>query len=230
VGLSGVFTEPFQDNFGSVAATALASIGGTARARVENFEYRDIVSFKSAQTNLVGREAENGVHSTLTTTTIEGLNVMNVLLVDRIVLRMASLHFMDPKAEASIRFVGSHFDNLRVAGQDVDIHYDAQVLAEWNTFSRAKRGYLERYPDKQKDEDDIDTLPLSIVDAVRVTDGLSTQGNRIDFPDFGSIYLGEVVIQEEQRRITMMRVVLGCPHHGIMCMADGDGNDQPINP
>ena len=228
VGLSASFQKPYVESLGSIASTALAITGGVASARETNYKYRDILSFSLAETHLIGHETtEQGVHNTLTTTTIEGLNVMNVLMADRIVLRMASRHFMDD-AEAAHTFVGSHIENLRIGGHAVDINYDSSVLAEWDTFSKAKAGFQKRRPDRQDLASH--TLPMSIVTAVSAPPGMVTEGNRIDFPEFGSIYLGEVFIKDGQRRITMMRLALGCPVRGDVTIADGDGNGQPINP
>ena len=228
VGLSATFQKPYVENLCSLASTALPITGGVASAREVNFKYRDILSFCNAETHLVGQETgEPGVHNTLTTTTIEGLNVMNVLMADRVVLRMASKHYMD-QTEAVHTFVGSHIENLRIGGHPVDIKYDAEVLADWDTFSKAKSGFQKRRPDRKDLLEH--TLPMSIISTLSVPPGMASEGNRIDFPEFGSIYLGEVFIKEGQRRITMMRLALGCPVRGDICIADGDGNGQPINP
>ena len=103
-----------------------------------------------AETHLVGNTGtEPGVFTTLTTTTVECLNVMNVLTADRIVLRMSSRHFMD-YSEPTFTFLGSHIENLRLGGYPVEIKYDAEVLAEWDTFTKAKEGYRKRYPEQQR--------------------------------------------------------------------------------
>jgi hypothetical protein len=227
VGLAATFQKPYVESIPALASTALAITGGVAVAREEYFKYREILSFCSAETHLVGNAgSEPGVHTTLTTTTIEGLNIMNVLMADRIVLRMSSRHFMDD-TEASLTFVGSHIENLRIGGHPVDISYDAGVLADWDTFSKARDGFAKRFPNKK---DPGATLPMSIVSAVSAPPGVTAEGNRLDFPEFGSVYLGEVFVKEGQRRITLMRVALGCAVKGDVTIADGDGNGQPINP
>lgn len=227
VGLAATFQKPFAENVGSLASTALAVTGGVTSAREANFKYRDILSFSLAETHLEGNAgSEPGVFTTLTTTTVENLNVRNVLMADRIVLRMSSRHFMD-HSEPVFTFLGSQIENLRLGGSPVDIKNDGEVLAEWDTFSKARGGYRKRYPARK---DPGSTLPLSIIAAVSAPSGMVAEGNRIDFPDFGSIYLGEVFIKEGKRRLTMMRLALGSPVRGDVTIADGDGNGAPIDP
>jgi hypothetical protein len=50
--------------------------------------------------------------------------------------------------------------------------------------------------------------------------GATIAGNMIDVPDFGRIYFGEVLISEEERRLTMVRFDLGSPSAG---RASGSG-------
>jgi hypothetical protein len=227
VGLGATFQKPYVENIGSLASAALAVTGGVASGSECEFKYRDILSFGLAKTHLVGNPGTDpGVFSTLTTTMVEWLNVMNVLMTDRIVMRMASRHFMD-YSEPIFTFLGSHIENLRLGGFPVEIKYDAEVLAEWDTFTKAKEGYRKRYPERK---DPGDTVPLSIVAEISAGPGMKTENNRIDFPEFGSIYLGEAFIKRNGRRLTMMRLALGCPVRGDVTIADGDGNGAPINP
>jgi hypothetical protein len=227
VGLSGVCRRPYSEHVPPVAWSVLPATGGTASAREENVRYRDILSIAKIETTVTGEpHTTPGCHKTETTVTIDGLNVRDILTADRIVGRMSARHFMDG-GEACITFEGSEIVNLRIGGDPVDIQYDHPVRSEWDTFTKAKGGHRERHP---KRSDPGHTLPWTIVSKLAAPAGTTVDGHCLYIPDFGTIYLGEVIIKDGHRRITMMRLALGSPVDADLNISDGDGNGQPINP
>jgi hypothetical protein len=60
--------------------------------------------------------------------------------------------------------------------------------------------------------------------------GSIVQGNKVQIPGFGTVYLGEFVIAPSQRSITMLRVKLGCPVAGNVLMGFAAGNGMPYPP
>jgi hypothetical protein len=48
--------------------------------------------------------------------------------------------------------------------------------------------------------------------------------NGLRIKDFGTLYLGEFRISKYARRLTMLRVELGCDREGSVSFADGAGN------
>src|SRR5215831_8902264 len=90
-GVSGRITAPFQDLIEVQAASALPHTGGYSAARVENFRYKEILSFRSSTTLTIGSFSEDKrKYNTLATTTVEGLNILDAVTADRIVARLAS--------------------------------------------------------------------------------------------------------------------------------------------
>jgi hypothetical protein len=94
--------------------------GGHGCARVDNFRFREFISFKAGYTHVSGSPDKDESNNTLVTATLEGLNMMDVLTADRVVSRLFSKH---PKgvAEGRITMHGSKFENLRICGHPANI-------------------------------------------------------------------------------------------------------------
>ena len=58
--------------------------------RVEGFRHKEILSFGSAYTEVVGTEPEDGVYETLALSVVEKFNLLDVVTCDRIVARLTS--------------------------------------------------------------------------------------------------------------------------------------------
>src|SRR6266852_5081833 len=91
VALGGRITRPFNELLEVQAATALPIGGGHGRAHVENFRFKQIASFRSAQAQVAGSEsADKDSYATLAAVTIEGLSVLDVVTARAIVSRISS--------------------------------------------------------------------------------------------------------------------------------------------
>jgi hypothetical protein len=222
--LSGSFRKPFAEHLETQAGSTLSATGGVSKGRVEKFRHRDVVSCDAAYTTAVGH-GDNDLHTTLVTATVEGLNVLNMVTADRVVTRIASRHKLDG-SEPSILTIGSYIDNLKIAGQRVEFEYDADFLSNWDTFAMAHQGasskpHAKAYPNM---------VGASIIYNIKPLAGLKVDGNRIDFEEFGSIYLGELYIWPDRRKLSMMRLALGCSHEGDVTICDSDGNGGGFPP
>jgi hypothetical protein len=228
--LSGSLRRPFNEQIQTQAGSALSATGGVANGRVEKFRHRDLISCDAAYTTAVGHSDDEtlttpATHTTLVTATVEGLNVLNMVTADRVVTRIASVHNADGTSEPRILTVGSYIDNLKIAGQHVELHYDANYVTNWDTFKKAQEG-TPAGPHKHEH-----LIHASIIRDLEAPDGLTLEdGNCIVFPEFGRIYLGELFIWPDRRKLSMMRLVLGCSHEGDVTICDGDGNGGTYPP
>jgi len=59
---------------------------------------------------------------------------------------------------------------------------------------------------------------------------ITIDGNRITIPEFGSVYLGEMFASPNEKRLSMMRVMLGSPEGGEVEVAGGDSNGHTFPP
>src|SRR5690348_12281810 len=121
VAASGTITLPVHESIEIQASIALPPHGGHGTSRSENFRHRNLVSFHHAESHVVGSRSElDQAHGSLSSVVIEGLNVMNVVTCDRLVMRLTTKH-PDQGGEPTFMLHGSHFDNLRIAGHKIDV-------------------------------------------------------------------------------------------------------------
>jgi hypothetical protein len=256
--IGGVFRRPFVDVLESQAATALPITGGIGNKTETNFNFRDTVKFESASTQVTGTQnPDDGSYNTLATTTIVGLNIANMVMADRIVARISTIHSADD-TETRVQPTGSEFVGLRIGGEPINPELDLPLFTDLNTSAKFKQrwerdkafkddmrarflwGKLEdsapqhlkaRYKwqsDPSALPESQGIMPCSLVKSVKSTT-LKVYGNVIVVPDFGTIYLGEYLVKESSRRLTMMRLMLGSPMEGdiTVCGIEGNGTLFP---
>ena len=80
------------------------------------FRVEGIISYASARTQVSGHASKkhDGASVTLSTSVVENLNVLIVVTADRVVAQVSTTHFPDVYAP-SVTFLGTHFENLRIA-------------------------------------------------------------------------------------------------------------------
>ncbi len=151
--IGGVFRRPFVDVLESQGATALPITGGVGSATKKDFNFRDVVKFQEASTQVSGsRDPKDGSFNTMVTTTVIGLNIANMVTADRIVARIATVHSADD-TETRVTPSGSEFVGLRVAGQPIDPELDLPLFTELDTSAKFK----DRYKKDRKFKDDMRT-------------------------------------------------------------------------
>ncbi len=231
--LGGRFTRPFSQPLNAQAATSLPVSGGYGSAHVDNFRFEHLLSFRSASSQVAGSHHDaDGSHTTLATSIIEGLNVLDMVTADRVVARL-SIHHPPDHGESTFVFLGSRFENLVIAGFPVHVEMHPHLSTRYATSEDFKKHAL-----KDKDlcriaregfqcgsksglpESEGRTLcSLALKIQVSSTE-LSVRGHVIVVPDFGAVHLAELMIDGRSRHLTMLRLVLGSPVGGEF---DGGG-------
>jgi hypothetical protein len=86
------------------------------------FRLEGVLSYQSAYTQVAGHRSPKQGHgfTTLATAVVEKLNILEVLTVDRIVSQISTDH-PDDDRPPTVTFLGTHFENLRIAGHEVDV-------------------------------------------------------------------------------------------------------------
>jgi hypothetical protein len=148
IGAAGRLERPFADLIEVQASVALPQIGGRASARSAAFQYRDLIRFDVAHTQVTGSTCDGddcgydgNVHSTHLQATIEGLNVMHMVTADRIVANLVSTSGPDAESEPAVRLIGTRFENLRIAGIPVMVDLATDLLDSYDTHSALASGY-----------------------------------------------------------------------------------------
>ncbi len=142
-GLAGHITNPFQHVIESQAPSALSSVGGYSGARVPGFRFKEVISFRSAATQVIGDFSEDtDSWDTVVTSTVEGLEILGVVQAERVVARIATRHFRDPQlGPDSIRPLGSQIDGLVIAGVEADIVWNRDLLCNLDTHQKIADAY-----------------------------------------------------------------------------------------
>lgn len=213
IGAAGHITVPFREQIQVQASCALPEIGGYGSAISRDFRYREILKFEVAHSEVTGsefQEEDGAVFATLATSTVEGLNVMDMVTADRVVAHVVS-SFRAADGKRLFHLIGTRFENLKIAGIPVSVNLALDVKnedfpAEGRNRREIARGSLLR----------------------RVESELSRfEGHVIHIDGFGTIRLAELDISPFTRRVTMLEVDLGCPVQGrvMACSIIGDGSD-----
>ena len=238
-GLSGQFDRPLERLIEVQAQTSLPIIGGHGNARVNKFKLEEFLSFEAAYSHVSGSQNQKDMaYTTLVTSTIEGLNILDVVTADRIVARISSQHPTEHK-EPHIVFLGSKFENLRIAGCPVEMELNHELFAKLDTFELIRKeletdaefrkmaedpfqsGLTQKLPDAHG------VLLCSLVKTMKTNcPGVKRHGHCFVVPQFGKVFLGEVVAKHGMRTLTMLRLELGSPVSATAaaaaCMVNGD--------
>jgi hypothetical protein len=249
--LSGHILRPFQETIEVQAAMSLPATGGYGSVRVENFRLKGAVSFKSASTHVMGSfDTQTKNHTTLVSTTIEGLNFLDVVTADRIVMRLASHFHLDNDAEPPacdtephITVLGSHFVNLRIAGCLAKIEFDHELFLRIDTFDAVRKelasnaGFRKMASDPyhtgevQECPGDCGIVLCSLVKDMHVDcPGVKHVGHVLTVPEFGKIYVAELLAEHSCRTLTMLRFELGSPGGGGGTTGSGQSNGKTYPP
>ncbi|MGA9507066.1 MAG: choice-of-anchor P family protein [Candidatus Sulfotelmatobacter sp.] len=142
----GYFEHPIEHTIAPQAPMSLSPSGGYGSAHSENFRLEGIVSYKAASTQVSGRLSKKEGHGwvTLATATVEGLNVLDVVTADRLTAQVSTEHPLEGD-NPRVTFLGTSFENLRIAGCRIDIKVN---------FDICDQGQGNGYPSEPCIEDD----------------------------------------------------------------------------
>ena len=242
--LSGHITHPFDHQIEVQAGMSLPTTGGIGHARVENFRFREYVSFSAAYTYVAGSKRGRDTYTTLVTSVVENLNILDVVTADRVVSRLASHHSLDEKLnqeEPEITLLGSKIDNLKISGCPVQLVFENDLFLRCNTFETLKKEFDGSAGFRKMAADPFVTTPprvpidprgvflCSLVKHMEINcPGVKQVGHAFEVPEFGRVYIGEVLAQYRKRTVTMLRFDLGCPLVGGFVAAQSIGNGHPL--
>ncbi len=125
---------PFKQTIPPQVALAMKGTDGGYRSNwAGEFEVESVASYDQAWTQVAG-SCENegeGPWNTLVSTTVENINILNVVTCDRIVSQI-SLEHPAKGHHPRVSFVGSQFVNLKISGAPVhvDLNFDFCELDE----------------------------------------------------------------------------------------------------
>jgi len=220
--LHGDLIHPLMQEIKPQTNVKLAEHGGYLSEHAEPYRLEGVVSFDRAYTQTAGndndRKPERG-WNTLVTSVVEGLNILEVVTADRVIGQIATHHPQDGYIPR-IHFLGTRFENLRIAGHPVKIYLhpghpyhldhpesDTPYTQHPGFLERVKSHFdrisgsegvpeklLERYNQLPATSEKEESIECSLVTQVEDLPFGRCYGHVIDIPDFGKIHLAVVKI------------------------------------
>lgn len=221
--LSGHLRLPLEHHIKPQVHTHLPKEGGYFSHCAEHFMLESVLSFRSAYTHVAGNinPKPGGGWTTLVTTAIEGLNVMEVITADRIVGQTITEHPVEGYVP-TINFLGTRFENLRIAGFPVDLDLNMNFLGPKPANDAAythdpaligrissQLGRVGEHPDLPAElqqrynrlsaslGSQPEEVECSLVNRAAGAYPGHSSGHVITIPDFGTMILGQVTIKHE---------------------------------
>jgi hypothetical protein len=220
--LSGHLRLPLMQEIRAQARIALPESGGYISQHSERFRLEGVLSYSSAYTQVAGNLSTKPGQgwTTLTTSVIEGLNVLDVVTADRVVGQMITEHPLEGYVP-SVNFLGTRFENLRIAGHPVLLETNLNVLGEKPAGDASYAhdpGVTERIASQHKNvlghndlPEDLrerynrlssnlrgsETVECSLVNHATGNFPGRSYGHIIAIPDFGKVVLGKLTVATE---------------------------------
>jgi hypothetical protein len=221
--LSGQLDLPVSQKIEPQANSKLPERGGYVNQRSDGFRVETIISFRSAYSHVSGSKSLKPGRGwdTLTTTVVEGLNVMEVLTADRVVGQTITEHPLRGYVP-TISFLGTRFENLRIAGYPVELEFDHNIFGpkplddapytqDAGVISRVARQYDRIGSNKDLPEElsklynrlsptlgKSEAVECSLVNQAAGRYPGKTFGHIIRVPGFGIITLAKVTVKHEK--------------------------------
>jgi len=219
--LSGNLTLPLEQEVKPPTYVKLNERGGYISQNVENYRLGGVVSFRSAYTQVAGNPDTKTDHgwNTLTTSVLEGLNVLDIVTADRIVCQISTDHPLIGYVP-TVTFLGTRFENLRIAGHQVKLDLDLDILSAKpkkdagylsdRDFQKRANAQRERLKGQKNLPDEIakyygqgassagkpGPIKCSLVNQVEGGYPGRSFGHAIDVPNFGKIYLATLTVEQ----------------------------------
>jgi hypothetical protein len=249
--LTADLEQPLQEKIRPQAAVKLPTDGQYQFSQAEPFHFEGIISYKGGYTQVAGHPSTKTLgFATLSTSVMEGLNVLDVVTADRVVAQISTVHPVYGEGQVpSVTFLGTRFENLRIDGHRVEIERDLDILGpkpaddqsyfdNRDVLARISQQYdiiadtpnlpawaSKEFPKGQPVLNGNGELSLSLVNGLKGSPGFSV-GHIIDVPDFGRIYLGELKVTRTpgdpaKQTIDAYKFQLTMIRLQMGCLADG---------
>jgi hypothetical protein len=140
--LSGELQRPVEQKIEQHAPVTLKGPrGGHLTRLAEEVSIEGLISFAKGKTRVSGsRNLKNNGWVTLSTSTLAGLNVFEVITADRLVSQVSTDHPYENGHVPRVTFLGTQFNDLRVSGFPVTLTFDFGICGR---KPDADRSYLE---------------------------------------------------------------------------------------
>jgi hypothetical protein len=121
--------HPLAHDLGSQGFVRLPDEGGFRSQFLESYQSGDGISFKSAYMHVAGARSSKAGYGwiTLATSVVTGLNVHDMVTADLVFAQVSTEHPVAGHVP-SVTFLGTRFENLRIAGRAVEPVLDLGIV------------------------------------------------------------------------------------------------------
>jgi len=220
--MEGSLRQPLIQKLPTQAHAVLESAGGYGAQHTTDFRLEGLISLRAGHSQVAGNAGTKPGHgwSTLVTTVIEDLNILQVVTADRVVGQIITEHPLEGYVP-SISFLGTRFENLRVAGHPVHLDLnlelfgpkppgDAPYIKESGFLSHVSSQYDRilqttvlpddlrgQYNQHSSSLGKTESVECSLVNQATGKHPGQTFGHIIRIPEFGTITLAKLKITQE---------------------------------
>jgi hypothetical protein len=219
VALEGHLKLPIKQPIERQAHAKVRETGGYESQHSRGFRVEGIVSYSAAHTQVAGHEEDKDGKPWITTSTsvVENLNVLNVVTADRVVAQISTEHPRDGYVP-TVTFLGTQFDNLRIAGHPIDVELEIDLGANpgKDTAYTRHSGFMDRvverlgivrahtdlpedirkhYAQNMHTVEQVECTEYSLVKSIKGSFPGKAYGHVLDIPHFGKVYLAVVRIE-----------------------------------
>jgi hypothetical protein len=262
-GLGGNLDRPVEQLIPLQAPLSLSPSGGYGSSRAENFRLKEVLSFQTAYTQVAGSLSKKPDHgwTTLTTSVVEGLNVLDIVTADRVVAQISTEHPL-VGYNPTVTFLGTQFENLKVGGKPIEVILDLDICEQEKEDGYPSvpcigdKRFLARVADQYRDVTNPESFPdwvedkavpgwlkgryqwdnsqvskkgsvlCSVVKGMNGEFGGRPFGHVLEVPEFGKVFLGELIVDCASYQLVMIRLELGCLADGSVSVAAAKSNGR----
>jgi len=239
-------------NIPALGSSAIPIVGGHSRHRVANFCYTashprriTLLSAQRVETSARGKCLPNHQFLTEIGAVVRSLSVVEKLHVDLVEMHQSSLATeKDGTSTSSITTSGSKIEGLRLGNVEVNVELDEEPFATCGTkkeldafyarqddaYRKANCGRFHSEPGAKAITEHNGKYYSSLVKKVTLkgpaaeVQNIHVEEYSIKWDGFGKIFLGEVIVSDLDRKVTMIRLKMGSDAGGGGSVGDGHQN------
>lgn len=233
----------------TLGSSAIPIAGGRSHQVVKNQTFsadeprkRNLLTAEHAEALAIGRAVDDSNYETEIGAIVRGLHILDGFHVDVVELHQTST-VSENDHHSSVRTSGCKIEGLRLGNVAVHITLDEKPFSTCGTKDELEAFYNRQSEEWRREncwrfhaEDGASlterngrffgSLVKDIVfkgpaDEVK---NMERDGYSIHWHGFGRIFLGEVIISEKDRRVTMIRLKMGSDAAGFGSIGDGQTN------
>lgn len=212
--LAGHLQLPLEQPIQPQEMATLSEDGGYLSQHSVRYNVEGVIAFRKAYTQVAGHRDVKPGHgwTTVATSVIERLNILEVVTADRVVAQISTEHPLEGYVPI-VTFLGTRFENLRIAGHHVKVDLDPFLLGDKPEndgaygadagFQQRVKAQYEKLRSHQNLPDEIarrynrhpsslgpeEPIECSLVNHTEGSFPGRCFGHVIDIPHFGKLYL-----------------------------------------